>query len=406
MDSANDHLVLGSGLGKSSALYKWLFHRLKKLPLTTLELVRPNGQADRLGKSVKGVPVPRIRIYREKAILRAMHSGMLGWAEAYMAEEWDTPDLLAVTDWAMANEQVLEESFSGDFVSAFFNRLTHLMRANTKKGSKKNIAAHYDLGNSFYQLWLDKTMTYSSALYRSPTDSIEQAQSNKYRRIIELLDVQDQQQVLEIGCGWGGFADELTRLHDISGYTGITLSEQQLMYARDRMQDKNDYCRFQLKDYRDLSGQYDRIASIEMIEAVGAENWPVYFKGISRRLKTGGVAVVQAITIADDRLEGYLNRADFIQKYIFPGGALPSREVICSEIKKAGMVLQHSETFGQDYASTLAVWRHRFNRSWPAIAEQGFDERFKRMWNYYLTYCQTGFKKESINVCLFVIKKN
>ncbi len=404
MDSANDHLVVNSGTGKKSLLYQWLFNRLKKLPISTLELVRPDGVSDRLGKPVQGVPVARVRVYREKAILRAVHGGMLGWAEAYMAEEWDTPDLLAVTDWAIANEEVLERSFSESFASSVFNRLLHLLRANTRKGSKRNIAAHYDLGNSFYQRWLDQTMTYSSGLYQSPSDSLAQAQTQKYQRIIELLEVEDQHKVLEIGCGWGGFSEALLKRNSVD-YTGITLSEQQLVYAQERMQAKEEACQIQLKDYRDVSGQYDRIASIEMIEAVGAENWPVYFNCIADHLKPGGIAVIQAITIADDRLEGYLSRADFIQKYIFPGGALPSDQIIQQEIQNAGLQLKHSEAFGQDYATTLAVWRQQFNRAWPSIAELGFDERFRRMWNYYLTYCQTGFKKDSINVRFYAIKR-
>ena len=405
MDSANNisarHLS-----SKPGYMYRWLINRLKKLPLTTIELVRPDGVSEKLGESADNVPVARIRINSHKGILKAINGGMLGWAEAYIAGDWDTPDLFAVTDWAMANERVLESAFSGTSLMRAINRLIHLLRPNSRRGSKKNIEAHYDLGNDFYQVWLDKSMTYSSALYKKPDESLERAQSHKYLRIKELLEVADHQDLLEIGCGWGGFAETVFAEHHLNSYKGITLSHEQLRYARKRMNETTDRYQFSLQDYRDISEQYDRIVSIEMIEAVGEECWPAYFSCLTNSLRPGGLAVIQAITIADERFDHYRSNTDFIQKYIFPGGFLPSDQAVRTQADQAGLSLVHTEPFGLDYARTLRSWHHKFNQGWPLIARQGFDERFRRMWNFYFAYCQAGFNAGSIDVRLYLLKKD
>ncbi|WP_330925797.1 cyclopropane-fatty-acyl-phospholipid synthase family protein [Candidatus Sororendozoicomonas aggregata] len=388
----------------ASLLYRWLIRRLKCLPLSRLELVQPDGQVRCLGVVKSDTPVARIKLLRYQGILKALRGGMMGWSEAYVAKDWDTPDLFAVTDWAMANEEPLESAFLGIPVVQWINRLTHCLRNNTRRGSRKNIQAHYDLGNTFYQHWLDKSMTYSSGLYLHDNDSLEQAQRNKYQRIITLLGVDERHQVLEIGCGWGGFARQLALQTHAQRYTGITLSQKQLDYARTRLPEQKGEYHFLLQDYRDLGGSFDRIVSIEMIEAVGEKHWPDYFTQLNQRLKKDGYAVVQAITIADERFEQYRKGTDFIQKYIFPGGFLPSDQSFRQAAKNAGLHVIHAESFGVDYARTLRHWHKRFNRHWPEIASLGFDDGFRRMWNYYFAYCHAGFQIDSINVRLYVLK--
>ncbi len=388
----------------ASLLYRWLLGRLKHLPLSRLELVRPNGHVDRLGVVKKDVPVARIELLRYQGILKALRGGMMGWAEAYMGKDWDTPDLFAVTDWAMANEQPLDSAFLGMSLIQWIDRLNHCLHQNTRRGSRKNIQAHYDLGNTFYQHWLDSSMTYSSGLYLHESDSLEQAQCNKYQRILTLLRVGEHHQVLEVGCGWGGFAEQLASHTNVQSYTGITLSSKQLDYAKVRLPAQEKRYHFLLQDYRDLSDHFDRIVSIEMIEAVGEEHWHDYFNQLNRCLKKQGRAVVQAITIADHRFEQYRKGTDFIQKYIFPGGFLPSDQTFRQAAKNAGLQVTHTESFGPDYAHTLHHWYERFNQHWSEIAPLGFNDGFRRMWNYYLAYCHAGFQVDSINVRLYVLE--
>ena len=381
---------------------RWLKNRLKSADISKIILTLNSGEERHFGSVKNGVAVARVTLHRPLAVMMASQSGITGLAESYIAGGWSTPDLLAVTDWAMTNEKALDSLFEPNWLSGKIHRLTHLLNNNSRKGSRKNIAAHYDLGNDFYQPWLDSTMTYSSAIFHHEHESLEQGQHNKYRLISDWLDVGPEQTVLEIGCGWGGFSRALAARTG-SSYHGITLSEEQLAY--DQAMCNNADHHFSLADYRDLSGQFDRLVSIEMIEAVGENHWPVYFRKVHDSLKPGGVAVLQVITIDDQRFEDYRKGADFIQRYIFPGGMLPSHQAMQSQIAAAGLELENSIAFGQDYARTLNVWTKRFNDCWPDMNLPGFDDRFYKMWNFYLAYCETGFKCESINVRLYKLRK-
>jgi cyclopropane-fatty-acyl-phospholipid synthase len=307
--------------------------------------------------------------------------------------------------WALHNEALIKDLLNGSSLLRFINRLFHLGKANSKRGSRKNISYHYDLGNEFYATWLDRTFTYSSALFNSPEDSLEQAQLNKYRRICEMLNLQPGEKVLEVGCGWGGFAELAAREYGANVY-GITLSKEQLAFAESRIKTAGleQQVKLELIDYRDVQGSYDHIVSIEMFEAVGEENWPTYFAMLKERLKPEGRAVLQIISIDNKRFDAYRKRTDFIQRYIFPGGMLPSPQRLREEISQANLTLEGEQLFGHDYAKTLHIWREQFENAWPTINKQGFDERFKRMWIFYLTYCEAGFAEDSIDVGLYAIR--
>lgn len=353
-----------------------------------------------------GTPGPEavLHLNRWSAVRRLVLGGDIAFAEAYFDGEWSTPDLAALLEFAVANMEQIDRTISGSWPARTVNRLRHLLRANSLSGSKRNIAYHYDLGNEFYRLWLDPSMTYSSALYRAPGETLEQAQENKLRRIAELLSPQPGQRVLEIGCGWGTLATRLaTSGADVKG---ITLSSEQLAYARKSAEREGlaDRVRIELEDYRDSAGSFDRIVSIEMIEAVGEQYWPAYFGKVRQLLADGGRAVIQAITIDESRYEQYRNGADFIQTHVFPGGMLPSKALIDQHARDAGLKLVGAEYFGQSYARTLAEWRHRFRQSWTAVEQLGFDQRFRRLWEYYLAYCEAGFKTRNIDVGLYVLE--
>ncbi len=284
-----------------------------------------------------------------------------------------------------------------------FNRLRHRRNANTKTGSRRNIGFHYDLGNDFYRLWLDRSMTYSSALYETPEQSLEDAQQAKHRQIVDLLALRGGERVLEIGCGWGSLIGPL--LHRGAQVTALTLSEQQLAYAQvvaDR-DSQRGHVELRLQDYRDVTGSFDRIVSIEMLEAVGEEYWPVYFTTLRARLRPGGKAVLQVITIREERFAGYRKGADFIQRYIFPGGLLPTKTIIREEAARAGLTLATATSFGDSYAVTLAEWRRRFLTAWREIEQLGYRPSFRRLWEYYLSYCEAGFRTRDLDVGLYVI---
>ena len=380
----------------------WLKNKLEGADISKIILTLNSGEEHHFGSVKNGVAVARVTLHRPLAFMVAARSGITGLAESYISGGWSTPDLLAVTDWAMTNEKALDSLFEPNWLSGKVHRLAHLLNNNSRNGSRKNIAAHYDLGNDFYQPWLDSTMTYSSALFHHENESLEQGQHNKYHLILDWLDVKPEQAVLEIGCGWGGFSRALaTRTNSV--YHGITLSKEQLAYARTK--GKNADHQFSLTDYRDLSGQFDRLVSIEMIEAVGENHWPDYFQKVYDSLNPNGIAVLQVITIDEQRFEDYRKGADFIQRYIFPGGMLPSHKAMQSQIAAAGLKMEDSVAFGQDYARTLNLWVKRFNACWPSMNLKGFDDRFHKMWNFYLAYCETGFKCKSINVRLYKLGK-
>ena len=285
-------------------------------------------------------------------------------------------------------------------------RLRHALNRNTRRGSRRNIVAHYDLGNGFYEQWLDSDMSYSSALYSPETPTLEDAQQAKIDRIVALLDLNGGENILEIGCGWGALAVRLATMDRIS-LTGITLSTEQLNYARHRLQKTSAAyaCDLRLQDYRDVSGSYDRIVSIEMLEAVGEGYWPLFFARLRDLLRDGGVAVLQVITIDEGRFAQYRRRPDFIQRYVFPGGMLPTTGIVVNEAAKAGLKLVSSEFFGGSYGLTLAEWNRRFQRNWSSIHSSQFDDRFKRMWEYYLAYCQAGFDTGVLDVGLYKFSK-
>lgn len=385
--------------------FNTVMKHLPHLDFGTLLLTLPSGQTLTFGHQHEGEPRAEIRLHSLKPLRRFLQGGQLGVAESYMAGEWDCPDLVALIQWALGNEAKMPELNNGKAWIRVLNRLIHLKRSNTKKGSRKNIAYHYDLGNDFYQLWLDESMTYSAALFAHENQSLHEAQLNKYRRIAEMLDLKPGQQLLEVGCGWGGFAEFAAHEFGVKVH-GVTLSQEQLSFARARIESaKLDHlCSFSLTDYRDVAAQYDHIVSIEMFEAVGEEHWDTYFTQLKNCLRPGGKAILQIISIDEARFEEYRRNPDFIQRYIFPGGMLPSPERLTLAAAQQGFDITDEVLFGLDYATTLARWRHRFIEQWPRIQAQGFDDRFRRMWLYYLAYCEGGFRYKTIDVGLYQLE--
>lgn len=351
-------------------------------------------------------PKAEVIIHDPSVFRRVITGGDIGFAQCYIEGKWETPNLPALMELAQLNESQWQNFLLGGSVRQLLNRAYHKLRTNSRLGSRRNIAFHYDLGNDFYAAWLDQSMTYSSALFRRENQSLSEAQREKYQRIADLAELQQIHQVLEIGCGWGGFmahAAEQIGCH----IRGITLSREQLAYTQQRMQQNNHHhlAEATFTDYRELDGNYDAIVSIEMLEAVGEAHWPRYFQTLHDRLKPGAAAVVQVITIDDKRFESYRRGTDFIQRCVFPGGMLPSPSMLRYQATKAGLILDHEENFGSSYARTLTEWRNNFSAHWPQIARQGFDERFQRFWEYYLCYCETGFKTEAIDVGIFRFRK-
>jgi cyclopropane-fatty-acyl-phospholipid synthase len=332
-----------------------------------------------------------------------LSKGDIGFAESYIAGTWHTPDLTGVLTLLANNRSALERAIYGRWWGRLYHRLRHLLNANTLEGSRRNIASHYDLGNDFYALWLDPSMTYSSARFDGDFNQpLQQAQTRKYQHMLDLLDLPAGQSLLEIGCGWGGFAEHAARTaqHQVRG---ITLSIEQLDYARDRIRQArlHENCRFDLQDYRAEEQQYDGIVSIEMFEAVGESYWPAYFDTVKRSLKAGGRAVVQTILIDDALFDRYRTSSDFIQQYVFPGGMLPSPSRFNEEAARAGLKVTAQEHFGLDYAETLRRWRLDFHAQAESVRQLGFDERFMRIWHFYLAYCEAGFRAGSVDVAQF-----
>jgi len=333
--------------------------------------------------------------------------GNLGFAQAFIDGDCACGDLHSLFAWALANDSVVSRFGSGSALLRWLARQLHRMNANTPRGSRRNIAAHYDLGNEFYEKWLDAGMNYSSALYTCDHDaSLEAAQTAKLDRVIELLDLQGSERVLEIGCGWGSLAERLLA-RPVASITALTLSQRQLEFTRRRLARAHEAGRadVRLQDYRHVEGAYERIASIEMLEAVGQRYWPLYFDTLRHRLVPGGIAVLQVITIRPDRVDAYARDPDFIQRYIFPGGMLPTVPILKQQIANAGLELASMENFGQSYARTLTEWQSRFLSAWPQLQVIGFDERFQRMWTYYFTYCVAGFQAGELDVGLYRIER-
>jgi cyclopropane-fatty-acyl-phospholipid synthase len=364
------------------------------------QVVLPNG-AKILRNGAKSGPEATMIVHRWRALWRMLLGGDHGFADGYLDGDWSTSELDLLLELFMRNESVLTPQADDSWLGLARHRLAHWWRANSRRGSRRNIAAHYDLGNDFFLPWLDHGMSYSSALYAGG-DTLEAAQDRKLDRAASLLDLRGGERVLEIGCGWGALAERLIRRHGAT-VTGLTLSTEQLAYTQARLAGGIERGRadIRLQDYRDVEGCYDRIASIEMIEAVGERYWPIYFAKLRASLRPGGTALLQAITIEESRFAGYRHRADYIQRHIFPGGLLPTASIIEREADRAGLKLVHRESFGDSYAKTLREWRSRFLQAWPAIEPLGFNERFRRMWEYYLVYCEIGFRFGVIDVGFF-----
>lgn len=370
-----------------------VFTLLERLEGGMLEVRLPDGSSQLFGDGEHGVT---LQVHDEAMFGQVLARGDIGLAEAYLDGHWDSPDITGLLTLLARNRAALKKAVYGSWRKLLAARVRHWLNGNSKAGSKRNIMAHYDLGNDFYQLWLDPSMSYSSALYRAVDDGgLESAQRAKYRRILRKLKAAPGQRVLEIGCGWGGFA-ELAVAEGLQ-VTGLTLSPAQLAWAKQRVPQAD----LRLQDYRDTREQFDHIVSIEMFEAVGERWWPTYFKTLGRALKPGGRAVVQSITIRDDLFADYRKGTDFIQQYVFPGGMLPSRAAFRAAAAKQGLAVTGEYAFGADYARTLAEWRHAFEAKWPQMAGLGFDEHFRRLWRLYLCYCEAGFRAGNINVVHF-----
>lgn len=365
-----------------------------------LTLVLPDGSHRRLvGKEPGHAAAMNIRSYNFAA--RVLKGGDIGFAEAYMAGEWDSPELPILLETLVNNYDHIRRLFDGNPLINGINWLGHRLNRNSRRGSRRNIHAHYDLGNAFYASWLDRSMTYSSARFERSGQSLEAGQDAKYASLARLMDLQPGHKVLEIGCGWGGFAEFAAR--EIGAVvTGITISREQHDFARRRLFEAGlaEKADIRLIDYRDVEGQFDRVASIEMFEAVGREYWPAYFAKLHEVLKPGGRAGLQIITIQDALFEEYDARTDFIQKYVFPGGSLPSEARLASVVADARLHKGEVERFGLDYAETLAEWARRFEAAWSDINRQGaaFDDRFRRLWRFYLAYCEAGFRSARTDV--------
>ncbi len=339
-------------------------------------------------------------------VWRLVRTGTLGFAEGYLAHEWDTPDLAALLEVFARNADAMSELHEGKWWAKAASRLAHVLNRNTRAGAKRNIHAHYDLGNAFYERWLDPSMTYSSAKFETEGQSLTDAQRNKYASLAQRIGLKPEHHLLEIGCGWGGFAEYAAKEIGCR-VTGITISREQHDFAKARLAKAGlaDKAEIRLEDYRDTQGTFDRIVSIEMFEAVGEEYWPAYFEKIGRSLKPGGQAGLQIITIDERYFSTYRRSVDFIQKYVFPGGMLPSMQALREQVARAGLTWREDTTFGLDYAQTLASWRDRFLEAWDEIRPLGFDEKFKRMWGYYLSYCEAGFRAGSIDVTQVALAK-
>ncbi|MDR3467021.1 MAG: cyclopropane-fatty-acyl-phospholipid synthase [Xanthobacteraceae bacterium] len=371
----------------------------------TLDVSLPDGRTIRLGGMETG-PAAAMTIHSFGFARRLLSGGDIGIAEAYLRREWDTPDLTTFLYLFCINHELFQAMVSSKPLVRLVHSVRHWFKRNTRGQARRNIHAHYDIGNAFYSAWLDPSMTYSSALFEDGTNDLTAAQHNKYRRLAEAIHVGPDHTALEIGCGWGGFAEYVAKNFG-ARVVGLTISREQYDFARRRMHEAGlaERVEIRFQDYRDERGQYDRIASIEMIEAVGEQFWPRYFAQLSDRLRPGGFAGIQAITIQDRFFEAYRREVDFIQRYIFPGGMLPSPAVLKSLGERFGIPVIRERVFGLDYARTLATWRESFHASWPNLTSLGFDERFRRLWEYYLAYCEAGFRSGNIDVRQVIFAK-
>lgn len=385
----------------SRILLRW-FSRLNR---GRMEGQLPNGESFLIQGAETG-PTGILHLHRPwRMALRIITRGSVGFAESYMAGDWSSPDPAHLLELMLRNEDAFSKRMEPTWLHRARLALHHRGRRNTKRRSRRNIAAHYDLGNEFYRHWLDETMTYSAAIFERPEQPLADAQRNKYHQLLDAIGAQPGEHILEVGCGWGGFALEAARrgIH----VTGLTLSTEQLAWARRRIADEglSEFVEFRLQDYRDTDGEFDHAVSIEMLEAVGEEYWPEYFTMLHDRVRPGGHIGLHGITIAEDRFDDYRRRPDFIQRYIFPGGMLPTEKRLCAESQRADLEVLDIASLGDHYATTLLQWDARFVKALPEVRPLGFDEHFINMWRYYLAYCYAGFRTGTIDVQRFVLKR-
>ena len=381
-----------------------VFGQARQITHGRLDVTLPDGRTFRAEGAEPG-PIAAVIVHNPDVLARLLRDGDLGFSEAYMDGWWSTPDLQAFMDLIHDRNSAMLDGFPGMVLVRAFERLRFWLQSNSKRQARKNIAHHYDLGNDFYRLWLDDTMTYSAAVFETGQESLEAAQTAKYAGLVDRMGAQPGDHVLEIGCGWGGFAEYAARERGLQ-VTGLTISREQHEYAQARMQAAglSDRVEIKLQDYRDERGVYDGIASVEMFEAVGEKYWPVYFDTLRNRLKPGRAAALQVILVEDSRFATYRRQVDFIQKYIFPGGILPGPTVLRHAIEKAGLQVEGSFEFGDSYSQTLRRWSDSFNARWDEIAAMGFDDRFRRMWDYYLTSCAAAFRTGVCDVTQITVR--
>jgi len=382
---------------------KIVFNTLKNIDFGYLEIIKYNGELLKFGNPIDPLKA-NLKIKNQNFTFNLIKGGSVGFAESYMKNEFETDNLSDLIEVTARNIKQIHK-FSGLLDLPFVNFLKNIFIKNTKNRSKENIAKHYDLGNEFFALWLDKTLTYSSAIFDEKNKDLSDAQNNKYQKLINLIRPNNGDKILEIGCGWGGFAEYLGKKYDVK-LDCITISKKQFEYAKERIHrcGLNEKVNIEIKDYRDLKDKYNSIASIEMIEAVGQNYLESYFKTIKNNLSINGKAAIQAITIDDALFDRYKNKEDFIQKYIFPGGFLPNKNSINKYVSENGLTIKSYESYADHYSNTLSIWRDEFNKKWDQIKSQGFDLTFKRMWEFYLCYCEAGFKSKNIDLIQFSIQ--
>ena len=389
------------------ALYKIsdkiVFNILSDIKVGYLEITNYQGKAFNVGNPQDNLKA-KLRIRKPNFSFNLIKGGSIGFAESYMRGEFETDNLSNLIEITARNIKIIYK-FSGLLDLPIINFFKNIFIKNTKSRSKENIAKHYDLGNEFFSLWLDETLTYSSGIFNDTVKDLSEAQNNKYQKMIDLIKPNNGDRVLEIGCGWGGFAEYLGKKYDVK-LDCITISKKQFEYARERIYKcgLNEKVNIEIKDYRDLKNKYDSIASIEMIEAVGQNYLQSYFKTIKNNLSPDGRAAIQAITIDDSLFDRYKTKKDFIQKYIFPGGFLPSKNSLNKYVSENGLTIKSYDSYADHYANTLAIWKNEFNKKWDLIKKQGFDLTFKRMWEFYLSYCEAGFKSKNIDLIQFSIQ--
>ena len=407
MTTTGDHMILTSTEGQTDLprYFKPVFEKIKNVEKGRLDIVLQDGRRFRIEGAEPG-HVAEVHIHHPDVFARTIREGDMGFCDAYLEGQWSTPDLMAFMDMVHDGAEDMYDGFPGQALVRAYEKLRFWLQSNSKRQAKKNISYHYDLGNDFYALWLDDTMTYSSAKFETGQESLEKAQTQKYASMVDQMGAQPGDHILEIGCGWGGFAEYAAKERGLK-VTCLTISQEQFNYAVERIEKAglSDMVTFKMQDYRNETGVYDGIASIEMFEAVGQQYWPAYFNTVRDRLKPGKQATLQIITVGDHRWEAYTSRPDFIQKYIFPGGMLPSPAKLREAVQNAGLKVEKSIEFGESYSQTLRRWHETFNEKWDQVAAMGFDERFKRMWNFYLTSCAGTFHSGNCDVTQITISR-